>query len=211
MILSVHQPKILDADYVRGVGLSLDRDKLRVSESVIDVLAKASADGTLVETLKEQDIECVNIYLEKIELELESSDRKADAQELQKEFAMAVVEKMFAIAKLDGEGKTSGLVNSKLEDILGQKLLQQRLMNTANMGNLLTPEQFKRQNDDSASIFFGKLNIEIRKLCEINNSQAVNAIIELIPQLAEPKMLKQKIENDKLFNVKSTDKIFGAA
>jgi len=210
MILSVYQPKIIDRDFVMGVGRSLDREKLRVPESDIDILVKAAIEDNLTVALRAQGIGCVNLYLDKIELELEDTDKKAEIPVLQKAFATAVLEKMLARAKLDSAGKTMGLASQELEVILGQKLLQQKTARCEAKGVIITPEMFMRQNNVNAAEFYGRLNLKIKELDGSSEPQAVNTVIELIPQLGESKIIRQQKKKEIVFDQNSIKEMLDA-
>ena len=108
----------------------------------------------------------VNTYLEKLTVEVKGTENEAKLHDLQKAFLTAIAEKMLAKAKLDSVGKDNGLADQELEVVLGQKLLQQRVSMTEGKGVSITPEIFEQQNNVNAATFYGKLNIEVKTLCD---------------------------------------------
>ena len=210
MILSMHSADVIDREYVRNVAHSFARNSLAVSEADLDILVQAACKGNAFMAIKDKKIGCANTYLEKMKLDLEKAGRTDEIPALSEEFSKAVIERMLALNKL----KNVELADFTHEKILGQKLLLQRKFGTATEGATITAESFTEQYGNyTPARFYGRLNLKIKELCSRpeNDAAAINALIELIPSLAERKMKQENIKKEQMFNADSVGDTLKAA
>jgi len=214
-ILSLYSANMLSNEYVKDVGYAWDREKLPLLPADADALANAVKSGSadqMISALGIKDVpHSVKTYLEKITAEVSGTENEPKLRDLQKAFLTAIAERTLAKAKLDGAGKPNGLADQQLEVILGRKLLQQKVLMTEGKGLAITPEIFVEQNDVDAATFFGRLTGEVKTLCQSSDPRAINALVELIPKLAEQKILQQQKKEEILFNAASVHGVLGAA
>jgi guanylate kinase len=214
-ILSLYSTNTLTKEFVCGVGHSWDRDKLPDSHFDSGILAETVNKGNVGQILEAMNIKnvshSVNTYLEKIRNELKGTENEPRLQDIQRAFLTSIAEKMLAKAELDRAGKSNGLADQELEIILGQKLLERKIIHTEDKGILLTPEMFMLQNKVDAAMFYSKLDLKIKELCGLTDPAAINAIVVLIPQLGEPKIVEQLKKKEVLFDENSLKEVLQAA
>jgi hypothetical protein len=130
---------------------------------------------------------------------------------LQKVFLTAIAEKMLAKEKLANAGKNEGLVDQDLEVILGRALLQQSLQHTEPAGASVTAAAFlaARENAPAREIYAG-VAATVRAMGSPSDPRAINAIVELIPPLAEPKLTIRQEQPAMPFNAQMIQDILKA-
>ncbi|MCX5782346.1 MAG: AAA family ATPase [Elusimicrobia bacterium] len=217
-ILSLYNTNTLSEQFVREVGYGWDRDKLpSLAERPADIDALAEAikkeDNKTVESLI--GLESVGLYLEKIRREAGDESKK---EALRKAFLTSIAEKVLAKTKLDEisgiKGKESlkaGLADQRLEIMLGQKLLQQKMLATEGSGLSIAPESFVAEHEVSAETFYFELYKKVQALSVSTNPKDINALIELIAQLGEPKQILRGKKGEELFNAQAIEALLGAA
>jgi len=205
MILSMYTPETMDTAHVQKAAHALERKKLNIPDASLESLLNASADGHIVNALKDVNIGCVNLYLEKIQVELEGTSRENDIPAIQAAFSEAVVKRLLAIKELGAVE----LADHQLEVILGQNLFAQKSGGAGASGLVVTPEAFLSENDVEPVVFYGRLNLKIKELCaRKGDPAAINAVVALILAHAERKTVQREEKREKLLSAGLTGELF---
>jgi len=204
-ILQLYNPAVIDAACVRKAAHAMPAENLRLTETATDKLINAAAagDSTLTSAVRDANIGCISLYMEKIAHELKSAGRENETASLQTEFAKAAVARILAVGRLEG----AELADHELEIILGGKLFEQKLASAEPAGVSITADDFVRRNDVPALAFYGRLNAAIEGLCARPEHVAINTAIELIIKLAERKAPKGPLKKQKLLNTHEVTKL----
>lgn len=214
-LLSLYNSNTLSSEYVKKVAYAWDRYKLPLSNKNFEVLIETVTNGSINEILSELGIRNgsspVKTYLEKIESNMDVNDRKTKLYGLQRAFLTAIVERMLAKERLDSVGKTTGLADQEFEIVLGKKLLEQKINKTYDKGILIDSDMFIQQNNVNASIFYNRLNKKIKELCESKDPMAINTLVEIIPVLAEERIIQRYDKKEYLFDINNVKQILSAA
>ena len=130
---------------------------------------------------------------------------------MQKALVSAVIARALAISELNRCGKSSGLADARHEMVLGESLLAQKTSaNTA--APELTWQQFMEQNDVETDTFYTLLDAKINALlAKGSDPVAISTLIELIPNLAEPKAPLTRRKKEAPLNIRMTIQSLKAA
>ena len=133
---------------------------------------------------------------------------KLDKPELQRAFLAAIAQRMLAKAALEKAGKREGLAEPALEIVLGRKLLEREMGQTAGKGYAIDPAAFAQGGTMTADVF-ARLRAEVVRLADSTEPQAINALAEIIPLYAEPK-LKNAPEQASSFDAEAVREVLEA-
>ncbi|MHB9154080.1 MAG: hypothetical protein ACYC5N_00130, partial [Endomicrobiales bacterium] len=211
-VLRLFSPKAVTREHVRGVAYGLDWETIPAVEDFSRVQVAADSAGGELEGNSPVKDSAVGRYLDKLGRD---TGNTPEAAALRKDFLEAIAERILVKDTLDRENFRNGLADTQLEQVLGRKLLQQRRLGTKGQGIRNTViEAFDAmiRHDKSAAEVAAQLNAEVSALSgEADDAQAINTIIELIPRLGEPKILRAEEKAAPSFNARSVDALMKAA
>jgi hypothetical protein len=212
-VLNFYNANSLNERYVRNVAYAWERNQLPGlpgdAVGLVEAIVKGNAESVVVAMGIGEVSHGVKTYLMKLDNEVKDEKRR---ELLKKAFVAAIVERMVAKSRLEGAGKVNGLADENLEKILGQALLKQKMESMEKEGVLITADKFTAgyENKPAIELYIG-LRVKIEELAEDPSPKAINTIIELIPPLGEPKIIRDNRNDKKQFNAKSVEAVLGAA
>jgi hypothetical protein len=215
-ILSLYNANTLSNEYVKNVAYAWDRDRLpSLTDDV--VLANAVTSKNIDNIISAMGLKgvphSINTYLEKIGMEVKGTDMAQESDQLKNAFLSAIVERMLAKAELDKQKIPEGLADTKLEILLGEAILKDK-MSLAHADPIVTKDEIESKcsaNGANAVQFYGALRVEMMKLLEDGRPEALSAIIDIIPRLGEAKFNVMQEKQPAALDVKSMTKLLEAA
>jgi hypothetical protein len=212
-VLNFYNANSLNERYVRNVAYGWERKELpalpRDVQGLTESIREGKAEGIVVAMGIGEVSHGVKTYLTKLENEVKD-EKKLEL--LKKAFLTVIVERMLAKTRLEEAGKANGLADENLEKILGQALLKQKIGATEKEGVSITVDKFTAGYENKAAIeLYMGLRVTVEELAVDSSPKAINTIIELIPPLGEPKIIRDNRKADTKFNAKSVEAVLGAA
>ena len=96
--------------------------------------------------------------------------------------------------------------------LLGEKLLARKQSADSGARTELTWQQFMEENDVQTEVFYTRLDAKINILMlKGNDPVAISTLIELIPNLAEPKAARANRRKESPLNIRMTTESLKAA
>jgi hypothetical protein len=201
---------------VRAMAHAWERTALPPLPDDIAALLRVVASGTAAEieaTLHIKNTHAAVLYLEKI---LQQAGTAAEAEKLQKEFLIILIERQLAKDALADPkiAKPLGLADQRLEILLGEKLLWLALQAAAAPQPAPSAEvqafMLQHQGADAAE-FYRLLLSHVEELAASDSQSSVVDLITLILKCAEPRLLDDMQDSDTLFNIDATGDFLSAA
>jgi hypothetical protein len=214
MILSLYNPNMLSETYVRDVGHAWDTNKLPGLPPSPDLLISAVNAGSLEQIELAMGVSgqsnAVNTYLEKLRSETVGTENEGKLEGLQKEFLKAITVKMLAKHALAKH--PAGLADSRLEILLGQAIFKNG-GSAQRVKPVITKEQFEEKynaGQTSAEEVYFSFTVEMFQLWADGTPEAVSAVMELIPLLAEPRIVVKNEKKEAILDPSSVSALLKA-